>query len=251
MDNPTTIALSRMTAQARAIELIANNVANASTPGFQAQRQVMADWLVSQRGTAAPPGGRQLIYAQDRATFRDQTQGTLTHTGNPLDLALSGDGYFTLQTPQGVRLTRAGRFTLDASGTLSDAAGNAVLDVSGQPVALPAAEGISVAADGTVSVRRGATNQRVARIAVVTPADPYAMRAEGAALLDPNGPTSPAARPQMLQGAVEDSNVQPITEMTRLITAQRDFQMLTQFVEAEGQRRQQAISRLTDIGLSG
>ena len=83
MDNTSNIALSRMIAQSRAVEITANNIANVSTPGFQAERIVFSDWMVRQHGAEAPRGGETLMFTQDRATYRDQTQGTFTHTGNP------------------------------------------------------------------------------------------------------------------------------------------------------------------------
>ncbi|MDX2296539.1 MULTISPECIES: flagellar hook-basal body complex protein, partial [Streptomyces] len=124
MDNTSTIALSRLTATQRAVDVISGNIANASTPGYRAERVLFTDWLSPQRGTSIPRGDRTLAYVQDRATWREAAEGTLTHTGNPLDLALSGDGYFTVRTDAGTRLTRAGRFTLQNDGAITDAAGH-------------------------------------------------------------------------------------------------------------------------------
>ena len=86
MDNTTDIALSRLMAQQRAVDVIAGNLANASTPGFHAQRMVFADWLCPQPGTTTPKGGHTLYFTQDLATYRDQAQGTISRTGNPLEL---------------------------------------------------------------------------------------------------------------------------------------------------------------------
>jgi len=237
MDNTSNIALSRMIAQSRAVEITANNIANVSTPGFQAERIVFSDWMVRQHGAEAPRGGETLMFTQDRATYRDQTQGTFTHTGNPLDLALGGDGYFQVQTANGVRLTRAGRFTLDATGT------------NGQPLKTnPTDSAIAIAADGTVSVKTAAgQNNQIGKIAIVMPQNPYAMSAEGNRLFRANGTTAPVTTPKIIQGAVEDSNVQPVLELTKLIQQERDFQSAANFIEAEGQRRQTAINKLTDI----
>ena len=132
MDSASYVALSRLTAQQRALDVTATNIANADTPGFQAGRVLFSDWLNRQRGTDAPPGGRVVAYTQDRATYRDRQAGALQHTGNPLDLALSGEGYFTVETKAGTRLTRAGRFSPLADGTLADAEGNTVLGADGQ-----------------------------------------------------------------------------------------------------------------------
>jgi flagellar basal-body rod protein FlgF len=241
MNNATDIALSRLTAQMRAMDMTANNLANMSTPGYRAERMVFADWLSPQTGTTAPRGDRVLAFTQDRATYREQAEGTLTHTGNPLDLALSGDGYFTVRTPNGTRLTRAGRFTLMPDGTIADGVGNALLDPNNQPIIVNAGDDqVTVAGDGTVSTAAGP----LGNIAVVKPDDPNKMTAEGDRLLVANGRTTPVALPRIVQGAVEDSNVQPITELVRMLNTQRDFQFVTQFVDAEDQRHQSAIDKI-------
>src|SRR5262245_56040224 len=112
MDIISNVATSRLAAQQRAMDVIAANVANAGTPGFKAERVQFSDWLSRQRGADAPRGDRSVAYTQDRATWRDQRAGTLTHTANPFDLGVTGDGFFTVNTARGPRLTRDGRFGL-------------------------------------------------------------------------------------------------------------------------------------------
>lgn len=242
METASYVALSRLTAQQRALDVTATNIANADTPGFQAGRVLFSDWLSRQRGTDAPPGGRVVAYTQDRATYRDRQAGALQHTGNPLDLALGGEGYFTVETKAGTRLTRAGRFSPLADGTLADAEGNAVLDAGGQRLRLsPADTRITVSADGTVSSENG----QIGRVAVVAPSDPYRVHAEGGRLLRAEGATTPVAAPKVVQGAVEGSNVQPVVETTRMMAALREFQFAAQFVQGEADRRQKAIDKLT------
>jgi flagellar basal-body rod protein FlgF len=241
MNNATDIALSRLTAQMRAMDITANNLANMSTPGYRAERMVFADWLSPQSRTTSPRGDTQLAFTQDRATYRERAEGSLTQTGNPLDLALSGDGFFTVQTANGTRLTRAGRFTLQANGTITDEAGNALLDTNGQSMSVAAADTkLTVTADGAISSQNGT----IGRIAVVTPTDPNKLTAEGGRLLRADTPTTPVATPRVVQGAVEDSNVQPVTELVRMMGTERDFQFVTQFVDAENQRHQTAIDKI-------
>jgi flagellar basal-body rod protein FlgF len=241
MDNATTIAISRLSAQSRAMDMIAGNLANMSTPGFRAERMVFSDWLSAQSNTTMPRGDRQLAYTQDRATYRDQAEGTLTQTGNPLDLALSGDGFFTVRTAAGTRLTRAGRFTLQATGTITDEAGNALLDTNNQPMTVSAADTkLTVTADGAISSQNGP----IGKIAIVKPNDQNRMTAEGGRLFRADVPTTPVGTPRIVQGAVEDSNVQPVAELVRMMSTERDFQFVTQFVEAEGQRHQSAIDKI-------
>lgn len=241
MDNITNIALSRLSAQQRAMDVVANNLANASTPGYRAERPVFADWLMREPAGAEPHGGRTIAFTQTRATYRERTEGTLTQTGNPLDLALQGEGYFTVQTANGTRLTRAGRFTLQNDGTVADENGNALLDTNSQKLVLSRADtDVKVTADGTLRSQNGTIGQ----IAVVVPNDPNRLTSEGGRLFRADVPTAAVARPKVLQGTLEDSNVQPIAEITRMITTERDFQFVTQMVEAEGLRRQSAIEKI-------
>ena len=241
MDIASNIAASRLLAQQRAMDVIAGNIANASTPGYKAERVQFSDWLSRQNGVAAPPGGQVIAYAQDRATWREQQPGTLTHTGNPFDLALTGSGYFTVNTAQGPRLTRDGRFGLLPDGTVADPSGNAVLDSTGKPLQLaPTDTRVSIAGDGTVSSENG----QLGKIGVVNPVDPMQLSAEGGTRFRAGGATTPVVAPGLVQGAVEDSNVQAVLEVTRMMDGERQFQFLAQFIQAESDRQQQVIDKL-------
>jgi flagellar basal-body rod protein FlgF len=241
MDNSINIALSRLQVQQRAMDVVAGNLANISSPGFRAERLVFADWLMNEPRGAVSSGDRQLAFTQARATYRDRTEGTMTQTGNPLDLALTVNGFFTVQTSNGTRLTRAGRFSLRNDGTITDESDHALLDTNGQPMRVsPADTKLTVKSDGTLSSENGTLGQ----IGIVAPNDPNRISAEGGRLFRADGPTSPVAQPHIVQGALEDSNVQPIGEVTRMISTERDFQFVAQFVEAEGQRKQSAINKI-------
>jgi flagellar basal-body rod protein FlgF len=237
MDIASNVATSRLVAQQRAMDVIADNIANANTPGFRAERVQFSDWL--SRQSTAPE--RTVAYTQDRATWREQQSGTLTHTGNPLDLALTNDGYFTVNTPRGPRLTRDGRFSLLPSGTVADSAGDALLDSNGQPVQLAQTDTIiTVAGDGTISSENG----QLAKVGVVKPNDPMQLAAEGNTLFRSGSATAPVATPNVVQGAVEDSNVQPVREVTRMMDGERQFQFMIQFIQAESDRQQSVIDKL-------
>jgi len=241
MNITTAVATSRLIAQQHALDVTASNLANISTPGYKAEHVQFSDWLSRQPGVAAPPGGEVIAYTQDRATWRDPQTGALNPTGNPLDLAINGDGYFTVDTAQGPRLTRAGRFTLSTDGTITDAAGNQLLDSSGRPIQLSTTDTrITIAADGTL---RSETRQ-VARIGIVHPQDPALMQAEGNLLFRADTPTQPVPRPGIVQGSLESSNVEPVLETTRMMRDLREFQFVSQLVQTEADRQQTAIDRL-------
>ena len=239
MDNPGYIILARLASQQRAGQYAAQNLANADTPGYRATRPIFAEHLDRDaRGGVA----RQVAYSWDRASWRDLAPGPLQATGNPLDVALGGEGYFAVETPRGERFTRAGRFSIGGEGRLEDAQGNAVLGAEGRPIAIgPADTRIEILGDGTIRSENGV----LGRIRVVRFADEQALRAEGDRLFDAAGQApEDVARPAVVQGSLEGSNVQAIREMTRMMEELREFQMATQFLEREGERQQSAVERL-------
>jgi flagellar basal-body rod protein FlgF len=186
-----------------------------------------------------------VTYTQDRATYRESQPGTISHTGNPYDLALSREGYFTVATKAGPRLTRDGRFGPMPDGTLADSSGNAVLDTNGRPIQIAATDTrVTIAGDGTVSTENG----QVGKVGVVQPVDAMKLRAEGSTDFISDGPTSPVTSPGIVQGAIEDSNVQPVMEVTRMMNDLRQFQFVTQFIQAEGDRQQSAIDKILPAG---
>jgi len=238
MENPTSIVLSRLMAQSRAMDVTATNIANSSTPGFRAGRMLFSTWLVTEPNKVEPKNA----FVQDRATYHERDPGPMTHTANPLDLALADpNGFFSVQTANGPRLTRAGHFTLSATGGVVDEAGDALLDTAGQPIALsPADRTLSIAGDGTITSENG----RVGKIGVVQPTDPTLVKPEGSRLFATTSPTSPNATPRIVQGAIEGSNVQPITEITRMTADLRSFQLAAQFLQSESEREQSVIEKL-------
>jgi flagellar basal-body rod protein FlgF len=241
MDIVSNIALSRQAAQQRVTEVIANNIANANTPGFKAERVQFSDWLMRQSTSGVPRGDRNIVSTQDRATWREQQAGTITHTGNTYDLALTSNGYFTVKTPNGPKLTRDGRFGLMPNGTISDGAGNALMNGNGQPIVVAQTDTrISIAGDGTVSSENG----QLGKVGIVKPADPMQLTAEGNTLFRSASPTTAIASPGIVQGSIEDSNVQPVLETTRMLDGLRQFQFISQFIQAEGDRQQSVIEKL-------
>ncbi len=241
MDNPGYVALSRMVALSRATAVLANNVANADTPGFHAARPVFAQFMDQQRRVDGPASGRDVAFSWDRATWRDDARGAVQTTGNPLDVAISGEGFFAVQTPRGERYTRAGRFTLGAEGAVVDMEGNALLGRGGEPIRVGAGDTrLTISADGTLSSENG----QLGRIRVVRFPDLQRLTAEGDRVFASADAAEEIERPALVQGAVEGSNVRPILEMTRLTDEMREFQFAAQFAEKEGERLTSAVERI-------
>jgi flagellar basal-body rod protein FlgF len=237
------VALSRMIALQRQTEMTAHNIANANTPGFKGSRKVFGDYLLTQHRVAQPSGARTIQFVQDRATHRDHAVSPKARTGNALDIALASDGFLAFETPRGERFGRNGRLTLDPNGRITSSEGFPVLSTTGQPlVVAPNEPSISIAADGTVSTPNG----EIGRLRVVRFAEPQKLAAEGATLYRAEEGQEPetVADPQVMQGMIEESNVNPILELTMLMGQQREFEFAAQFVEREGERRLQAIDRI-------
>lgn len=218
----------------RRMEIIADNVSNSSTPGFKAE---MIGFATRYANT---PYGVRLI--QDVAQARDTREGAFSQTGNALDLAIKGDGYFMIQTPLGERFTRNGRFTLDAEGQLTTTQGYPVLGDDGKPIVFaPTETDIRIDADGTVSTESGP----VATIGVVRFADEQALLRTTAGYFAGDATAEPAVDAQIMQGVIEGSNVQAVVEMTRMMQVLRDFQSAQKVVESEHSRSRRMIQVLT------
>jgi flagellar basal-body rod protein FlgF len=242
MDSPGYVMLSRLSAQLRATNVVANNIANADTPGFRAERPVFAQHLERHRmGTGAGPNDRHVAYALDRATWRDTAPGPISATGNPLDVAIQGEGFFAVETPRGERFTRGGRFLLDAQRRIADTEGNLLLDAGGRPLQIAAGDSrIEIQGDGTVRTESGVAG----RIRVVRFEDPQDMKPEGSRLYASDDAPQAVERPNLVQGSVEGSNVNAIGEITRMTAELREFQFAAQFAEREGERLSTAVERI-------
>jgi flagellar basal-body rod protein FlgF len=232
MDNPGYIGLTRIKGLADEMRAVANNIANLSTTGFRAEGLVFAEVL--QRGEM---DGGALSMAQPRAHFTDDSPGGFAATGGPLDLAIEGPAYFQVETPNGPRLTRAGAFTLTAEGEVVNMQGHRLLTPGGAPLALPpGAANITIARDGTVA----ADGFPVDEVGLFD-ADPETLLREDGVLFRFEGEIGPAAESGVLQGFLEQSNVDPVVEMTRMIEVQRAYELGQSFLEMEDERMRGAV----------
>ena len=163
-------------------------------------------------------------------------------TNAPLDLALDGEGFFTVETPEGPGLTRAGAFLLDADGGVITPDGYHLLDDGGAPIGVPpGVTALAVGADGTLS----ADGEPVARIGVVTVADRASLIHRGGTLFIPRAGTVPAEETRIRQGFLEGSNVDPMAEMARMIEVQRAYELGQSFLTREDERIRAVISAMS------
>ncbi len=220
MDSGFYAACAGLVARTQSLELAANNLANASTAGYRAQQETFRQIFAGcTPGNALNRAVNAYGVLGDPRT--DFAQGTLQQTGNLLDFAIEGRGFFTVRTPDGIRYSRDGSFHLAKDRTLLTNAGDPVLGEQG-PIRLPEGE-VSVSADGTISVG-GALAGRL-RLAEFT-AGTELMAAGNGYYIAPAASAVPAGSSQLRQGMLEQSNVQPVAAAVSLIAIQRHAESL-------------------------
>src|SRR5689334_5512790 len=156
MENPSYIALSQQMALRRQMDAIATNIANVSTPGYKAERIMFSELLAGKAPYPGAAGGSRqgLSFVNDVGMLRDTSEGGMTQTGNALDLAVSGSGYFVVDTPAGPRYTRAGAFRLNQDGRIVTSDGYPLLDQQNRPISVrPGETRIEISAKGAVTSR--------------------------------------------------------------------------------------------------
>ncbi|MEM9249426.1 MAG: flagellar hook-basal body complex protein [Pseudomonadota bacterium] len=233
----SSITLSRQSGLVNEMNTIANNIANAATTGYRREGVVFTEYV---HGTGSGPS---VSMAAGRGRSIDLTQGTLTETGARYDLAIQGDGFFLIETPQGERLTRAGSFTPSPAGELVTPDGHLLLDAGGAPVFAPAgAADVFIATDGTVS----ADGAPIGQIGLYLPADPNSLVREAGAIFQADAGFEPVLEGSViLQGRLETANVNPVLEIARMIEVQRAYELGQAFLERESDRRSSLIDTLT------
>lgn len=236
MENPGYIALSRQLTLRREMDVIAHNIANMNTPAFKAERMIFREFIEK------PNPKQPLSFVQDIGMARDMTEGPVSATGNPLDVAISGPGFLSVQTPDGVRYTRHGRLQLDGQGQLVTSQGAPVLSTGGAPITIPIDAGtLTIAADGTIS----GDDTVIDQIGLTEFAKPNVLKRDANGLYEAgNQPPQAAAKSKMVQGMLERSNVQPIVEMTRMIDVHRSYDTASKLVSSSHEQEMRAINKL-------
>ena len=242
MSNAIYAMLGRQQGLMQEMQVVANNIANSSTTGYKADQAMFGEFLVatgSQSSSLSMGGLAGHSFAME--------QGALKITGGELDLAIQGDGFFLVDAPQGQRLTRAGHFQLSTDGQLVDANGSALLGEGGAPINIPQnASQIRISADGTISISSGdgVPPEEVGKIGIVTvDQEASLIRDSNSYFSAPDG-HRPAENHEVVQGALEQSNVSPVLEVARMIEVQRAYEAGQALFEREDQRISQTISAI-------
>jgi flagellar basal-body rod protein FlgF len=221
------------------MDVAANNLANINTNGFKADAVVFEE--ADNTGAHATDNPSDIRYVRDIGLLRDMAQGPIAATGNPFDVAIQGDGFFAIEGPNGPLYTRDGAFTLTGEGRLVTTDGRAVLSSGGAPIVFdPQGESPSIGRDGAIRV----AGVEAGRIGVASFATPSALSKVGDNLWSAQGQTPGEFEGVVVQGALEGSNVRPVTELTRLIEISRAYQSAAKIVSGADELRQRAIERL-------
>ena len=261
MEATSYIALSRQSGLKRQLDVVANNLANMNTSGFKGEKMMFVEHLTKSVGGHRPIS-EKITYVRDIATVRDFSKGPLESTGNPLDLGVAGEGFFTIKTDLGDRYTRNGRFQLDQDGQLVNQQGFPVMAEGGQPIFFaPGDTNITVSQDGTISTENGElgkvslvkfNNEQVLRpgagglFSIDRPRIDNAIEGDGDD--DINGLFAQVERPNIKQGALEGSNVMPIIEMSKMIAVHRAYDSVKSLVEREDDRMLQMVRTMAKVG---
>ncbi len=242
MENTLFIALSKQLAIRREMDVIANNLANTSSPGFKNEQMMFVEYLKE-----TTPGGNVSL-VQDIALARDLSEGIFKRTSNVLDLAIHGKGWFVVESSevgnplQGERFTRNGHFRLNQAGELVTTSGQRLLTTDGNPIVFkPGDNDIVIKGDGKVT----ASGEDRGTLRVVTFENERRLEKVAGNLFRSDETPNEKSEAEVVQGVIEESNVKPVVEITRMIRAMRSYQGAQSMVDREHERQRQAIDKLT------
>jgi len=246
MENALLIGLSRQVALARELDVIANNVANMGTNGFKAHQLRFEEFLDPKASADAfPRADRQVSFVVDKSSGINFTQGPIQRTENPLDIAISGNAVLVVQTPGGERYTRNGSLQISTRGELVTSDGYRVLGEGG-PITFTAEEtGIGIGNDGTVSSSEG----QKGKLRLMAVPNPRQLENAGFNTYTSATPLRPATATEVRiqSGSLEQSNVNSVTEMSRLIEVNRTYASVAQMLQRNDELTRSAIQQLSNV----
>ncbi len=241
MDNISFIAISRQKTLRDQLDVVAQNVANVNTQGYKAENLRFREYIIKLRGGV----NENIAYADNIGKLRDINDGPLQTTNNDLDVAIKGIGYFQVRTPQGVQYTRNGKFNINNQGILVDSKNQPVLSSESGVINLGESTRISIARDGTISDEQGLI---LGRIGLVNFANELDLdRTENNQFSTRQTPL-PVVNPDVIQGSLEGSNVQPVIEITKLIRLQADHTLLKGLMDEEAGRQNKILETYSGKG---
>jgi len=246
MDNTNYVALSRQMALWKQMNIVSNNIANMNTAGYKQDDAVFTSYL-QQTPSAVGIGADPVYFTQDYGDYADFSEGSFKETGNDLDVAIRGKGFFCIETAAGERYTRKGQFTINEEGALTTTDGDIVLSESNAPLFFaPGEREVVISESGDVMTENGL----IGRLKIANFADEGKLLKTAGVLfenVEGNAITYGADNARIIQGMVENSNVNAIAEMTNLIKIQRSYDYVQQMIDEEHTRLTNTISTFADL----
>jgi len=244
MENTAYIALSGQSALKREMSVIANNLANMNTTAYKGEKMMFVEHLVkSKGGNSFIP--QKLTYTRDVAQYQNFAEGPIKNTGNTFDVAIHGDGYFVVETPDGEQYTRNGHFQLNNDGKLVNLSDQAVLSDAGTPFFFgPEDKDIEITVDGLVSTKNG----EIGKFRIVKFDTPQNLQKRASGLFFTEDQPVDVTNPTLLQKSLEGSNVNPMAEITKMINVQRAYDSVRKFIDKEDDRQRKMLQQLTPRG---
>lgn len=243
MDNSLMVGLSAQQVLRQRMDLTANNLANMTTSGFKAERLVMRE--LSERPAAASDTPQDIAFVDAWMLQRDFSSGPMQQTGNPLDVAIDGEGFFVVQTPEGEAYTRDGQFALNAQGQVVTHTGNLVMGDGGPITANPTGGPLTISREGTISQDDAA----VGTFKTVAFDTPGGLEKVGNNLWKATGeaPRTPV-NSHIAAGFVEGSNVNAVSELTQMIEISRSYTAVAKMISQSDELRGASIEKLARVG---
>jgi flagellar basal-body rod protein FlgF len=242
MDPMTALAASGLRARMESLDLLANNIANASTGGYKADREFYSLYVASEAGENDPLASMPVIERE----WTDHAQGALHNTGNPLDVALDGKGFFAVNGPSGPLYTRNGSFRMAADGRLTTQDGYAVRNRQGAPFILDGTRNLQISSDGTVSQ----DGTLIGQLELADFSSTAGLAKQGAnyfRVADPNLRPAAATGATVAQGQIEGSNTGSAEAAVRLVSVLRQFEMLQKAVTLGGEMNKRGIEEVAKV----
>jgi flagellar basal-body rod protein FlgF len=243
MDTTQLVCLSQELAAYQSMDAIANNLANVSTPGFKGETPKFQEYVDMEQPSEGQTGTQAVSFVQQTGMIRDMSEGHIDITNAPYDVAINGQGYFVVQTANGPRYTRNGHFSLDAQNRIVDDAGDPVRGTGGD-ISIQLTDGdIHIASDGTVS----GVNGQIGQLNIVDFANDRALVKEGGSLYSTTQTANTAANATVQQGAIENSNIQPVVEISKMIEVMRAYQAVINLSTSQANSEQQTLDKLATV----
>jgi len=243
MDQISVLAAAGLRARMESVDLLANNIANASTNGYKGDSEFYT--LFTSEAEAADATDTPSTQPMIQRQWTDFSQGLLESTNNPLDFALSGKGFFAVKGPSGPLYTRSGSFQIAPSGQLTTAEGYAVLNQDGQPIKADASQPIDALPDGTLRQK----GQDLAQLQLVNFTDTSSLIKQGSNYFQNTSDQQPAKAGdlKLYQGKVEASNVGASQAAVRLVGVMRQFEMMQKAITISGDMSRKAIEEVAKV----